>query len=290
MVSGKGKHMRSIMRAIEAEISHGAGNCHTVTGKRADLNPLGICMRHVFLRLDIVFKVIRYFGFEETFVGSPSLIDIALNRASAEVAKLLGTLGHRELNTETGQGHLGLGTSLCINGNRNATLRKEGIGGLHLCDGHNDGSNQSHICYNGHALVGNLGNLTFIRLRASSVEVVIEPGVFNISVVIGRCTPDRGLDTGGKELLAVVNDRINNTSRFIHLVNGGGGCYNYVKFGLLALDSRVGSQAIKDTLLRLVLAKNKLLKSIVKKIEYSNDSKRYDYGANKIKLDIFLRL
>lgn len=36
--------------------------------------------------------------------------------------------------------------------------------------------------------------------------------------------------------------------------------------------------------------KNKLLKAIIKRIEYSNDSKRYDFGINKIKLDIYLRL
>jgi hypothetical protein len=38
------------------------------------------------------------------------------------------------------------------------------------------------------------------------------------------------------------------------------------------------------------IEKNKLLKAIVKRIEYSNDSKRYDYGSNNIKLDIYLRL
>lgn len=36
--------------------------------------------------------------------------------------------------------------------------------------------------------------------------------------------------------------------------------------------------------------KNKLLKAIVKRIEYSNDSQRYDYGSNNIKLDVYLRL
>ena len=36
--------------------------------------------------------------------------------------------------------------------------------------------------------------------------------------------------------------------------------------------------------------KNKLLKAIVKKIEYSNESKRYDYGSNNLKLDIYLRV
>ena len=36
--------------------------------------------------------------------------------------------------------------------------------------------------------------------------------------------------------------------------------------------------------------KNKLLKAIVKRIEYSNDSKRYNFGDNNIKLDIFLLL
>ena len=36
--------------------------------------------------------------------------------------------------------------------------------------------------------------------------------------------------------------------------------------------------------------KNKLLKAIVKRIEYSNDSKRYNFGENNIKLDIYLRL
>ena len=38
------------------------------------------------------------------------------------------------------------------------------------------------------------------------------------------------------------------------------------------------------------IEKNKLLKAIVKRIEYSNDSKRYDYGSNNIKLDVYLRL
>jgi ssDNA-binding Zn-finger/Zn-ribbon topoisomerase 1 len=36
--------------------------------------------------------------------------------------------------------------------------------------------------------------------------------------------------------------------------------------------------------------KNKLLKAIIKRIEYSNDSKRYNFGDNNIKLDIYLRL
>ena len=36
--------------------------------------------------------------------------------------------------------------------------------------------------------------------------------------------------------------------------------------------------------------KNKLLKAIVKRIEYSNDSKRYDYGSNNINLDVYLRV
>jgi hypothetical protein len=38
------------------------------------------------------------------------------------------------------------------------------------------------------------------------------------------------------------------------------------------------------------IEKNKLLKAIVKRIEYSNDSKRYDFGSNNIKLDVYLRL
>ena len=38
------------------------------------------------------------------------------------------------------------------------------------------------------------------------------------------------------------------------------------------------------------IEKNKLLKAIIKRIEYSNDSKRYDFGSNNIKLDIFLRI
>ena len=38
------------------------------------------------------------------------------------------------------------------------------------------------------------------------------------------------------------------------------------------------------------IEKNKLLKAIVKRIEYSNDSKRYDYGVSNIKLDVYLRL
>ena len=38
------------------------------------------------------------------------------------------------------------------------------------------------------------------------------------------------------------------------------------------------------------IEKNKLLKAIIKRIEYSNDSKRYDFGVNNIKLDIYLQL
>jgi ssDNA-binding Zn-finger/Zn-ribbon topoisomerase 1 len=38
------------------------------------------------------------------------------------------------------------------------------------------------------------------------------------------------------------------------------------------------------------IEKNKLLKTIIQRIEYSNDSKRYDFGVNNIKLDIYLRL
>ncbi len=38
------------------------------------------------------------------------------------------------------------------------------------------------------------------------------------------------------------------------------------------------------------IEKNKLLKAIVKRIEYFNDSKRYDFGSNNIKLDVYLRL
>jgi hypothetical protein len=38
------------------------------------------------------------------------------------------------------------------------------------------------------------------------------------------------------------------------------------------------------------IEKNKLLKAIIKRIEYSNDSKRYDFGINNIKLDIYLQL
>ena len=38
------------------------------------------------------------------------------------------------------------------------------------------------------------------------------------------------------------------------------------------------------------IEKNKLLKAIVKRIEYSNDSKRYEFGSNNIKLDIYLSL
>jgi multidrug resistance efflux pump len=38
------------------------------------------------------------------------------------------------------------------------------------------------------------------------------------------------------------------------------------------------------------IEQNKLLKAIVKRIEYSNDSKRYDFKSHNIKLDVFLRL
>ena len=36
--------------------------------------------------------------------------------------------------------------------------------------------------------------------------------------------------------------------------------------------------------------KNKILKSIIKRIEYSNDSNTYDYGTTNVKLDIFLNI
>ena len=39
-----------------------------------------------------------------------------------------------------------------------------------------------------------------------------------------------------------------------------------------------------------IAEKNKLLKAIVKRIEYSNDSKRYNFGESNIKLDVYLRL
>lgn len=36
--------------------------------------------------------------------------------------------------------------------------------------------------------------------------------------------------------------------------------------------------------------KNKILKSIIKRIEYSNNSNTYDYGTTNVKLDIFLNI
>ena len=38
------------------------------------------------------------------------------------------------------------------------------------------------------------------------------------------------------------------------------------------------------------IEKNKLLKTIVKRIEYSNTSKRSEWGVNNITLDVFLQL
>ena len=38
------------------------------------------------------------------------------------------------------------------------------------------------------------------------------------------------------------------------------------------------------------IEKNKLLKAIIKRIEYSNNGKRYEFGKNSISLDIYLRI
>lgn len=62
-----------------------------------------------------------------------------------------------------------------------------------------------------------------------------------------------------------------------------------VDYGEKIMTLKKAIEGLKDESVPPV-EKNKLLKSIVKRIEYSNESKRYDYGSNSIKLDIYLRL
>lgn len=62
-----------------------------------------------------------------------------------------------------------------------------------------------------------------------------------------------------------------------------------VDYGKKVMSLKKAIEGLKDDSIPPV-EKNKLLKAIVKRIEYSNDSKRYDFGANNIKLDVYLRL
>lgn len=62
-----------------------------------------------------------------------------------------------------------------------------------------------------------------------------------------------------------------------------------VDYGEKIITLKKAIEGLKDTSIPPV-EKNKLLKAIVKKIEYSNDSNRYEFGTNSIKLDVYLRL
>jgi multidrug resistance efflux pump len=62
-----------------------------------------------------------------------------------------------------------------------------------------------------------------------------------------------------------------------------------IDYGERIMTLKKAIEGLKDTNLSPV-EKNKLLKAIVKRIEYSNDSDSYDYKASNIKLDIYLRL
>lgn len=62
-----------------------------------------------------------------------------------------------------------------------------------------------------------------------------------------------------------------------------------VDYGEKIMTLKKAIEGLKDESIPPI-EKNKLLKAIVKRIEYSNDSKRYDFGASNIKLDVYLRL
>ncbi len=62
-----------------------------------------------------------------------------------------------------------------------------------------------------------------------------------------------------------------------------------IDYGEKVMTLKKAIEGLKDTSVSPI-ENNKLLKAIVKRIEYSNDSKRYDYGSNNIKLDIYLNL
>ena len=62
-----------------------------------------------------------------------------------------------------------------------------------------------------------------------------------------------------------------------------------VDYGKKIMTLKKAIEGLKDDSVPPI-EKNKLLKAIVKRIEYSSDSKRYDYGSNNIKVDIYLRL
>ena len=62
-----------------------------------------------------------------------------------------------------------------------------------------------------------------------------------------------------------------------------------VDYGQKIMTLKRAIEGLKDDSISPI-EKNRLLKTIVKRIEYSNDSKRYDFGSNNIKLDVYLRL
>jgi hypothetical protein len=62
-----------------------------------------------------------------------------------------------------------------------------------------------------------------------------------------------------------------------------------VDYGEKIMTLKKAIEGLKDDSIPPI-EKNKLLKAIVKRIEYFNDSKRYDFGSNNIKLDVYLRL
>ena len=62
-----------------------------------------------------------------------------------------------------------------------------------------------------------------------------------------------------------------------------------VNYGERIITLKKAIEGLKDDSLPPT-EKNKLLKAIVKRIEYSNDGKRYEFGSNNIKLDVYLRI
>jgi hypothetical protein len=62
-----------------------------------------------------------------------------------------------------------------------------------------------------------------------------------------------------------------------------------IDYGKKIMDLKRAIEGLKDESVPPI-EKNKLLKAIIKRIEYFNDSKRYDFGSNNIKLDVYLRL
>ena len=62
-----------------------------------------------------------------------------------------------------------------------------------------------------------------------------------------------------------------------------------VDYGEKIMTLKKAIEGLKDDSVSPI-EKNKLLKAIVKRIEYSNDSKRYDFKSHNVKLDVYLRL